>query len=66
MTDERMLPDNTEDSIGVIMNRQICAGIEDIFRDHPDEAGFALCAAGTVVGIIGSVFFGRRAFKKTA
>jgi len=66
MTDERMLPDSSEDSLGVIMNRQICAGIEDFFRDHPDEAGFLICAAGTVAGIIGSIFYGRRAFKKAA
>ncbi len=55
-----------QEPIGVIMNRQICAGIEDFFRDHPDEAGFLICAAGTVAGIIGSIFYGRRAFKKAA
>ena len=66
MTDERMLPDNTEDSIGVIMNRQICAGIEDIFRDHPDEAGFAICMAGTTLFGVGAFLFGRRVFKKPA
>ena len=66
MEDERMLPEEREDRIGDVVNRQINAGIEDIFRDHPDEAGFAICMAGTTLFGVGAFLFGRRVFKKPA